>query len=50
MKKIIEQEVIRLVKTHNTNSSFEIVDAENILVLQELLGSINGYYVQILPF
>lgn len=44
MRDFIQKEVDRLVKKHKTNNPFEIASGENILVLVEPLGSINGYY------
>lgn len=44
MRKYIDKEVKRLIKKHKTNNPFLIAENENIIVLFEPLGSINGYY------
>lgn len=44
MEDFIQKKVDRLIKKHKTNNPFEIASGENILVLVEPLGSINGYY------
>ncbi|SQB33961.1 ImmA/IrrE family metallo-endopeptidase [Clostridium cochlearium] len=44
MKNVIHKSVEFLVKKHKTNNPFEIASAENIIVIEEPLGSINGYY------
>lgn len=44
MRTLIENEVKRLIKKHKTNNPFEIAAGEHILVIEEPLGSINGYY------
>ncbi|MFC0905858.1 ImmA/IrrE family metallo-endopeptidase [Clostridium sp. MT-14] len=44
MRDVIEKEVLRLIKKHKTNNPFEIARAENIMILKEPLGNINGYY------
>ena len=44
MKVYIKNEVNKLVKKYRTNNPFEIAKGENIIILYENLGSINGYY------
>lgn len=44
MKNYIKNEVKRLIKKYGTNNPFEIAHGENIIILYENLGSINGYY------
>ena len=44
LKNYIKKEVSRLIKKYNTNNPFEIAKSENIIILFEKLGSINGYY------
>ena len=44
MKNYIRNEVNRLIKKHRTNDPFEIAKGENIIILYENLGGINGYY------
>ena len=44
MKKNIEDSVKKIVEKYKTNNPFEIASAMNILVIEEPLGSINGYY------
>lgn len=44
MKEVIKNEVNRLVKKHGTNDPFKIATGENIIILYESLGGINGYY------
>lgn len=44
MINIISIKVNKLVKKHKTNNPFDIATGENILVIKEPLGSINGYY------
>ncbi|WP_040192127.1 ImmA/IrrE family metallo-endopeptidase [Clostridium culturomicium] len=44
MKNYIKKEVNRLIKKYNTNNPFEIAKGENIIILFEKLGNINGYY------
>lgn len=45
---IIKGKADKLVKKHKTNNPFEIANAENIIILLEHLGSINGYYNKLL--
>lgn len=44
MKNYIKNTVAQLTEKHNTNNPFEIANAENIIILKEPLGNINGYY------
>lgn len=44
MRNLIKKEVKALVKKYNTNNPFEIARGENIIIIKEPLGSINGYY------
>lgn len=44
MKNYIKDEVNRLIKKHDTNNPFDIARGENIIILYENLGNINGYY------
>ncbi|AGK97365.1 ImmA/IrrE family metallo-endopeptidase [Clostridium pasteurianum] len=44
MRKVIKEEVERLIKKHKTNDPFEIAASEHILIFEEPLGLINGYY------
>jgi len=40
----IKSKVKKLTKKHKTSNPFEIAEAENIIVIFEPLGDINGYY------
>ena len=44
MREYIKKEVVKLVKKYKTRNPFEIAKNENIIVIYEELGSINGYY------
>ena len=44
MKDYIKFEVNRLIKKYKSNNPFEIAKGENIIILYENLGNINGYY------
>lgn len=44
MRKVIKNEVERLIKKYKTNDPFEIAAAKHIRIFSEPLGSINGYY------
>ena len=47
MDNLIRREVEKLVKKHNTTNPFDIASGENIIILEESLGSICGYYNKI---
>lgn len=44
MRENIEKEVKRLIYKYKTRNPFDIAENENIIILYESLGSINGYY------
>lgn len=44
MREYIKKEAIKLIKKYKTRNPFEIAKNENIIVILEELGSINGYY------
>lgn len=44
MRNITKDKVKHLITKHKTRDPFEIADGENIIIVFEPLGSINGYY------
>lgn len=44
MREYIKKEVTKLVKKYKSRNPFEIAQNENIIIILEELGSINGYY------